>query len=64
MASLATRIMQLEQRLTPAGACPELIILHGNEAMTPHQLAEIERAAKFSLPSLTLLIAGARHGNT
>lgn len=62
MANLATRILQLEQRRPPAGACPELIILHGDEAMPPHQISELERAAKFNLPTLTITIGSARHG--
>lgn len=62
MVNLATRIQQLEQRLAPAGANPEIIILHSDEAMSPHQLSELERAAKFNLPALTITIGSARHG--
>ena len=56
MSNLSTRIMVLEQRRPPAGACPELIVLHEGEAMTPHQQGEIDRAARHNLPTLTLRI--------
>lgn len=60
MSNLSTRITLLEQRRQPAGACPELVILHDGEVMTPHQQAEIERAARHNLPTLTLRIGKPR----
>ncbi|MFZ2300758.1 MAG: hypothetical protein WAW10_02685 [Gallionella sp.] len=60
MANLSSRITLLEQRRPPAGACPELIVLRGDEEMTPHQQAEIERAARHNLPTLTLRIGKPR----
>jgi hypothetical protein len=61
MLTLKTRLSAIEQRLTPAGVCPDLIILHGDEAISPHQISELERAAKFNLPTLTITIGSARH---
>ena len=61
MANLSARLTLLEQRRAPAGQCP-LVILHGDEAPTPHQQAEIERAERQHLPTLTIIIGSARYG--
>ena len=63
MATINQRITALEKRRTHAEAWPELIILHGNESMTAHQLSECQRAAKHSLPTLTVIIRRANNGN-
>jgi len=62
MATIKQRLNTLETRLAPAEAWPELVILHEGESMTPHQQSECERAKKFNLPHLTIILGAARHG--
>jgi hypothetical protein len=62
MATIETRLLALEARHAPVAAWPELIVLRDGETMTPHQLSECERAAKFNLPHLTVIIRGVHHG--
>ncbi|MDP2761266.1 MAG: hypothetical protein Q8O64_12870 [Sideroxyarcus sp.] len=62
MVTINQRITQLEQRRASAEPWPELIILNKGEEMTAHQKSECERAARNGLPTLTIIIEGARHG--
>lgn len=61
MANFDTRITALEQRRAPAGECPELFILHGDEELTPYQQSELERAARGNLPTLTIHVGRGHH---
>lgn len=63
MRTIESRLLVLEARHAPVAAWPELIVLRDGEAITPHQLSECERAAKFNLPHLTVIIGGA-HAST
>lgn len=64
MGTIKDRLLVLEQRRgAPAGTWPELIVLCGDEAMTPHQIGECGRAARNNLPTLTVRIERNNHGN-
>lgn len=60
--SIGRRLSSLENRRKFTGAWPKLIILNEGEEMSPHQQAEMDQAAKFNLPHLTVIIGGVRHG--
>lgn len=60
--SIGRRLSSLENRRKFTGEWPELIILNEGVEMNPHQQAEMDRAAKFNLPTLTIIIGRAHHG--